>query len=150
MGLRLVPSSRKRPMFTRLIESRRTRERRLGGTTVSVLVHAAVITLGVYVTARATEAPVVETPETPIYIAAPPEAPRNTSHHRSRGDVHERQSWNERESPIPPIDLTREITNDRVFRTTGSTLGTNSVDDGARSDVDHPYFESQVEKPALA
>ena len=146
-------------MFTTLIESRRTRERRLGGTTVSVLAHAAVITLGVYVTAQATEAPVVDTPETPIYIPAPPETPRKTLHPRSRDDVHERQSWNERESPIPPIDipdhlppidLTREITNDRVFRTTGSTLGTNSVDDGARSDVDHPYFESQVEKPALA
>jgi hypothetical protein len=99
--------------------------------------------LGVYVTAQASEAPVVDTPETPIYLAAPPEAPRNTSHPRSRDDVHERQLWNKRESPIPPIDipdnlppidLTREITNDDVFRATGSTPGTNSVDNGARTE----------------
>jgi len=121
--------------------------------------HAAVITLGVYVTAQASEAPVVDNPETPIYVAAPPEAPRRTSHPRTRDDVHERQPWNERELPIPPIDipdhlppieLTREITNDDVFRATGSTPGTNGVDGGARTDGDHPYFESQVEKPALA
>lgn len=147
-------------MFTTLIESRRTQERRIGGTTVSVLVHAAVITFGVYVTAQAREAPVAETPETPILLAPPADPPPKTAPRRSndgaRG-LRPRQGLQTLVPPIeipdhlPAIDLTREITNADDLR--GSAAFHDAVygaDDGVRSDGDHAYFDFQVEKPALA
>lgn len=147
-------------MFTTLIESRRTQERRIGGTTVSVLVHAAVITFGVYVTAQAREAPVAETAETPIIFALPADAPPNTAPrppNRDAGGLPPRKGLQTLVPPIeipdhlPAIDLTREITNaDDVRGRVAFHDAAYGADDGARPSGDHTYFEFQVEKPALA
>jgi protein TonB len=117
-----------------------------------------VITFGVYVTAQAREVPIVETPENPpIYVKARAKTPPKTSHQRSRPD---QLPWKEHETIVPlidipdhlpPIDTTRGITNDDLFRDTGATRGeSDSIDDAAHTDGDHPCFEFQVEKPALA
>lgn len=141
-------------MFTTLIESRRQRERRLGGTTISVLLHAAVITLGVYITAQAGEKPVHATIEVPIALSPVPPDDAAPDH-----EVHESppRGFKVLTAPIdvdvdsPPIEFTSEITRTEDFTGTGASRGTaDGVGDGARTDGDHPYFEFQVDTPALA
>lgn len=147
-------------MFTTLIESRRPKERTLGGTVVSVLVHAAVITLGVYVTAQAGERPAEPEIVTtiPLWPATHPEQsharPARRSSENAHGSV---PAWKSAvltapvnlDVDLPPIDLAHELTHVDDFggaHTPGDgSRRTGGADGGAR-----PYFAFQVDKPALA
>jgi protein TonB len=159
MGLRvtLIPET---TMFTTLIESRRRKERTFGGTAVSVLVHAAVITLGVYVTAHASGQP-IEKPNNGGIIYSPI-APAKVQRARP---AKRREAAPDGALPkmnkqvltapvrinvdIPPIDASSEITNTNDFGGTRTTSGGSSFVGGDGSDDARAYFENQVDKPAI-
>jgi len=146
-------------MFTTLIESRRTKDRTLGGTALSVLVHAAVITLGVFVTAHAGE----RREPTPVvridYFPLPPDkAPR--PYHASRGNASSHGSMHTSRTPViaarvnidvdlPPIGTMTELTSSHDFDGVRTTDGESLLAGGDGADGAHAYFASQVDTPAL-
>lgn len=150
-------------MSITLIESRRRRERKLGGTAASVLLHAAVITFGVFVTARAGER--VANPHTgDLFTLLPPLPPPSPPPAKPAPVPTEalaslpRKGFQTLEVPrnipdeLPAIDLSHAITNPDDFSGVGPRGGrANGVDDdGIDSGAGSAYFEYQVEKPALA
>ena len=142
-----------------LIESRRRGGRTIGGTTASVLVHAALITCAVYVTGHARELPAYQSPETPIPLYPPSgPSPETSTPHRKRGSGGAPEPGRVPSVPVPPIDvpiaLPRIETGD-VFPDAGigpamwsvpgeGIHGAHSAGDGA------PFVASQVDKPAVA
>lgn len=147
-------------MFTTLIESRRPKERTLGGTAVSVLVHAAVITLGVYVTAHAHE----RQPDTPtVRIDYWPVAPAKKMPHPQRPNGPDAGSHGAVSAPprrvivapkkidvdLPTFDTATAITNEHDFDGTHTMDGGSDLGGSDGAGDTHEYFESQVDKPAF-
>lgn len=143
-----------------LIESRRRSQRTIAGTTASVLVHAALITCAVYLTAQAREVPVYDPPETPIPLF-PPSDPTPHTHTPSptRGGTSAPGPTTLPGVPIPPLrisdslppidsthDLPRGAFDDSVVARGpgGGTRGASGAGGGT------PYAASQVDKPAVA
>lgn len=148
-------------MFNNLIESKRKKQRSVGGATMSFILHVAIGVMAVYVTARTAVADeeevmetieFVETPETPETpdepppppppetVAAPPQ-PKGFQVLTAPIDIPD---------VIPEIDLTRKVTDELDFSGKGVAGGIAAGIEGAPAPVisDQPYFEFQVEKSA--
>jgi len=149
------------PMFNNLLESKPKKQRSLGGTIFSLVLHVAVITLAVFGTAKAKQEfekpkeekvdfaevkpeeppPPEDQPPPPEQPVAPPPpkgfqvltAPVNIP------DV------------IPDVDITKEVTNEEDFTGKGVQGGVaRGVVGGTGVVSDQPYFEFQVEKQPIA
>lgn len=150
-------------MFDQLIESRPTKEKRFGGGFVSLVVHTVVITLGIVGTSqakrvlekpKAEEVQFVEVkpdeppppepdapPPPPDVVVAPP-PPKGFQVLTAPVDIPD---------VIPDIDLTKAVTNEDDFSGRGVEGGIAKGVVGATGPVtDQPFFEFQVEKPAIA
>lgn len=152
-------------MFNNLIESKRKRQRSLGGTTFSMIMHGVLIVLAVYATANAAvqeeedvqeKIEFVETPEEtppepetpepepppppPDMVAAPP-PPKGFQVLQAPVEIPD---------VIPEVDLTKKVTDELDFSGKGVAGGIASGVEGAPPPIapvtDQPYFEFQVEK----
>lgn len=153
-------------MFNTLIESKPQKQRSLGQTIVSMIVHGAIIVGAVVVTANAgaktlekakqedikfMEAPKNEPPPPepekappppPDVVAAPP-PPKGFQVLTAPIDIPDK---------IPEVDLSKAVTDEADFSGKGVAGGTSKgVEGGTPQPVnnDQPYFEFQVEKPVL-
>jgi protein TonB len=148
-------------MSINLIESEHRSEKSLGGTLLSIALHAGVITLAVYTTARAREAPTPLTtrPDTVVFYPPQPEqaphrhdAPRHPADPPTisppRGPV--LQAPTVIPDSLPPIDpATSTIVAESLFSTSRSSNGPGSASTTG-SDSGTPLFAYQVEKPAVS
>jgi protein TonB len=149
-------------MFNNLIESKRKSEKTLGGTLVSIGLHALLITLAVYVTAHAGEKVVEKNrQEDVVFAKAPPPPPPPPDQPKPPPDVVAAppppKGFQVLQAPInipdklPDIDLSKAVTDEKDFSGKGVAGGkANGVVGGTPTNSDQPYFEFQVEKPALA
>jgi protein TonB len=149
-------------MFSQLLESNAKKERKTGGTLFSVIVHAVLITAAAYGTMQAREQlekpkeekvdfvqvkkdePPPPEPEKapPPDVAAAPPPPKGFQVLTAPVDVPD---------VIPDIDLTKSVTNEDDFSGKGVQGGVaKGVVGGTGPVTDQPFFEFQVEKPAIA
>jgi protein TonB len=147
-------------MFNNLIESKPHRKGGIGGTFVSVALHAIIITLAVYVTAHAGQKvveknrqedvtfakapeppppPPEEKPPPPDVVAAPP-PPKGFQVLTAPINIPDK---------IPDVDLSKAVTDEKDFSGKGVAGGKANGVVGGVAQTDQPYFEFQVEKPAL-
>lgn len=149
-------------MFNNLIESKRKSQRTFGETLVSIALHAVLITLAVYGTLSAGQKvaeknrqeevtfaktppppppPDQPKPPPPDVVAAPP-PPKGFQVLQAPINIPDK---------IPDIDLSKAVTDEKDFSGKGVAGGkANGVVGGTPTNSDQPYFEFQVEKPALA
>ncbi|MFN2400591.1 MAG: energy transducer TonB [Gemmatimonadaceae bacterium] len=150
-------------MFSDLIESKPQKQRSVFGTMMSIIVHVAVIlflikvTTGVsaikeekvqedvaFVEQPKNEPPPPEpekAPPPPDVVAAPP-PPKGFQILTAPIEIPDK---------IPEIDLSKSVTDEADFSGKGAVGGTSKgVEGGTPRAADQPYFEFQVEKPALA
>lgn len=149
-------------MSINLIESKRTSQKSVRGTLVSIAIHASVITLAVIATASAGEVhratteviteitydPTTETPTDPHTIPHAPH-PRDP---RTPAPPHAPRFVPPLEIPttLPPIDSSAGTTPPESLFTSGTRgAGTAGSTSGPGVDSGQPYFESQVEKAAM-
>jgi protein TonB len=150
-------------MFNNLIESKRKSDKTFGGTLVSIGLHALLITLAVYVTAHAGEKVVEKNrQEDVVFAKAPPPPPPPPDQPKPPPpDVVAAppppKGFQVLQAPInipdkiPDIDLSKAVTDEKDFSGKGVAGGkANGVVGGTPTNSDQPYFEFQVEKPALA
>jgi protein TonB len=150
-------------MFNNLIESKRKSDKTLGGTLVSIGLHAVLITLAVYVTAHAGEKVIEKNrQEDVVFAKAPPPPPPPPDQPKPPPpDVVAAppppKGFQVLQAPInipdkiPDIDLSKAVTDEKDFSGKGVAGGkANGVAGGTPTNSDQPYFEFQVEKPALA
>ena len=141
-------------MFNNLIESKPQKKGGIGGTFVSVALHAVIITLAVYVTAHAGEKVIEKNrqedvvfakpdepkPPPPDVVAAPP-PPKGFQVLTAPINIPDK---------IPDVDLSKAVTDEKDFSGKGVAGGkANGVVGGVAQPTDQPYFEFQVEKPAM-
>jgi protein TonB len=150
-------------MFDNLIESKAKKEKRFGGTFVSFVIHAIVISFMVWVTQKTATAlekpkeekvtltevkkeepkpePVKELPKDVVVSNNPP--PKGFQVLTPPVDVPD---------VIPDVDLSRKATDEADFSGKGVAGGTSKGVEGGTGPVisDQPYFDFQVEKPAMA
>lgn len=149
-------------MFTNLIESKPQRKGGIGGTFVSVALHAIIITLAVYVTAHAGQKIVEKNrQEDVVFAKAPPPPPPPPDEPKPPPpDVVAAppppKGFQVLTAPInipdkiPDVDLSKAVTDEKDFSGKGVAGGkANGVVGGVAQPTDQPYFEFQVEKPAL-
>jgi protein TonB len=147
-------------MSINLIESEQRSQKSLGGTLVSIAVHACLISLAVYATASAVEPR--QTPEEIGIIFTPPtptSAPHTATHPVAARDPH--QAPLVPHAPIsistaipttlPPIDISHSAIDDSTLFNHGTNgdsgaPGANVAGDG--NDTGQPLFAAQVEKQA--
>ena len=142
-------------MFDQLLESKAEKQKRFGGGFVSVVVHAVLIGLAIVATSTASvvlEKPKAEQvefvevqrdePPPPDVVAAPP-PPKGFQVLTAPVDIPD---------VIPDIDLTKAVTNEDDFSGRGVEGGIAKGVVGGTGPVvtDQPFFEFQVEKPAIA
>jgi protein TonB len=149
-------------MSINLIESERRSQKSLGGTFVSIALHAGVISLAVYATARAAETPMPLTmrPDTVVFYPPQPEHESRThpapSHPSApltpalpRGPVFHVAI--EKGIPIPPIESpTLGAPAENLFSVGGRGNDMHGSTSTTGSESAEPLFASQVEKPAVA
>jgi protein TonB len=151
-------------MFNNLLESKPKKEKRAGGTLVSIVLHSVLIAGAVYATANAAiqnEKPrqekidFVETPKEeppppkdeppppppPDVVAAPP-PPKGFQVLTAPVEIPD---------VIPEIDLSKKVTDEADFSGKGTAGGVAKGVEGGKAIVqtDQPYFEFQVEKPVV-
>ena len=150
-------------MFNNLLESRKKAERNAGGAAFSAFLHAVLIVFMVFATGRAAqelekpkqeniefiemkqdEPPPPEPERTPpppdVTVAPPP--PKGFQVLTAPVEI---------PTVIPDIDLTKQVTNEEDFSGIGVAGGVaKGVAGGTGPVTDQPYFEFQVEKPAIA
>ncbi len=152
-------------MFNNLLESKPKKERRAGGTMVSIVLHSILIAGAVYATANAAiqnEKPrqekidFVETPKEeppppkdeppppppPDVVAAPP-PPKGFQVLTAPVEIPD---------VIPEIDLTKKVISEEDFSGKGVAGGVAKGVEGGKAPIvqtDQPYFEFQVEKPVV-
>ena len=144
-------------MSISLIESKRASQKSLRSTVVSVALHAAVITLAVYVTASAKE--IVNVPvETAPTIFYPPQLakPEHAPAHPSIPKLPSAPHGPIINPPItipdklPPIDPSGGLAPaESLFNIGGNDHGASGASTNSALDSGAPYSVSQVEKPAL-
>jgi protein TonB len=146
-------------MFNNLIESKRAKDRSVGGTFLSLALHVAVVALLVVVTLHAGEKvvekvvaedvkfaetkkdppPEEKKPPPPQEIAAPP-PPKGFQLLQAPVNIPDK---------IPDVDLSKAVTDENDFSGKGVAGGTSKGVAGG-TPTDQPLFEFQVEKPVLA
>lgn len=149
-------------MFTNLIESKRKRQRSVGGTITSVVLHVVVITLAVVVTANAGKRIVEENRQEDVKFVqvkkAPPPEPAKPPPPQVVVTPPPPKGFQTITAPInipdkiPDVDLSKAVTNEADFSGKGVEGGVARGVVGGTGPVnkDQPYFEFQVEKPVLA
>ncbi|MCU0625501.1 MAG: TonB family protein [Gemmatimonadaceae bacterium] len=150
-------------MFDNLIESKAKKQKRFGGTLVSFVVHAAVISFMVWVTSKTATAlekpkeekiqltevkkeepkPEPKEPPPPDVVVSNNPPPKGFQVLTPPIDVPD---------VIPEVDLNRKATDEADFSGKGVAGGTSKGVEGGTGPVisDQPYFDFQVEKPAMA
>jgi protein TonB len=149
-------------MFNNLIESKPQKKGGIGGTFVSVALHAIIITLAVYVTAHAGQKVVEKNRQEDVVFAKAPEPPPPPPDEPKPPppDVVAAppppKGFQVLTAPInipdkiPDVDLSKAVTDEKDFSGKGVAGGkANGVVGGVAQPTDQPYFEFQVEKPAL-
>lgn len=153
-------------MFNTLLESKPKKQRSLGGSMFSLVLHAVLITGAVYATARAAteddkpkeekiefvetkpeepkpEEPKEPEPPPPDVVAAPP-PPKGFQVLTAPVDIPD---------VIPEVDLTKKVTDEADFSGKGVAGGVAKGVEGGTGPVvtntDQPFFEFQVEKPVV-
>jgi protein TonB len=149
-------------MSINLIESERRTQKSLGGTFVSVALHAGMISLAVYTTARAREAPMPPTirPDTVVFYPAQPEHESHT--HPARSPRRDPATPTPPRDPVikspieipdrlPPIDSrTVGVSPESLFSVGGGGSDMRGSTSTRGAYTGEPLFASQVEKPAVA
>lgn len=152
-------------MFNNLIESKAKRQRRLGGSITSIIVHAAVVVGLVVVTANAgikdeeekvekvdfvevkkdePKPPEPEKPPPPPDVTVAPPPPKGFQVLSAPIEI---------PNVIPDIDLSKKVTDEADFSGKGVAGGVAKGVEGGKGPVpqgDQPYFDFQVEKPVVA
>jgi protein TonB len=150
-------------MFSNLVESKKKRQRSLGGTVTSAVLHVALIAGAVYATAHAAvefekprqekvdfvevkkdepPPPKEEAPPPPPDVVAAPPPPKGFQILTAPVEIPD---------VLPDIDLSKKMTDEADFSGKGVAGGTSKGVEGARAVVsDQPFFEFQVEKPVTA
>jgi protein TonB len=152
-------------MFNNLIESQAKKQKRAGGTLVSIVLHTAVAVGAVYLTANAAitnEKPkeekveFVETPKDepppPKEEAPPPPPPDVVVAPPPPQGFQVLTAPVEIPDVIPDIDLSKKVTDEADFSGKGVAGGIAKGVKGGTAPVvntDQPYFEFQVEKPVV-
>ena len=149
-------------MFNNLIESKPQTKGGIGGTFVSVALHAVIITLAVYVTAHAGEKVIEKNRQEDVVFAKPdePKPPPPDEPKPPPPDVVAAppppKGFQVLTAPInipdkiPDVDLSKAVTDEKDFSGKGVAGGkANGVVGGVAQPTDQPYFEFQVEKPAM-
>ena len=133
------------PMFNNLLESKPKKQRSLGGTIFSLVLHVAVITLAVFGTAKAKQEFEKPKEEKVDFAEVKPEEPPPPKGFQALTapvnipDV------------IHDVDITKEVTNEEDFTGKGVQGGVaRGVVGGTGVVSDQPYFEFQVEKQPIA
>ena len=148
-------------MFANLVESKKKKQRSMGGTVASFFLHAGLISLAVYATAHAAvefekpkqekvdfvevkkdepPPPKEEPPPPPPDVAAPP-PPKGFQVLTAPVEIPD---------VLPDIDLSKKITNEADFSGKGVQGGTAKGVGDRPVAQDQPFFEFQVEKPVSA
>ena len=146
-------------MFNNLIESKPQKKGGIGGTFVSVALHAIIITLAVYVTAHAGQKVVEKNRQEDVTFAKAPEPPPPPPEEKPPPDVVAAppppKGFQVLTAPInipdkiPDVDLSKAVTDEKDFSGKGVAGGKANGVVGGVAQTDQPYFEFQVEKPAL-
>lgn len=138
-------------MFNNLLESKPQKQRSLGGSVMSLVIHTGLIYLAVQATLQATQEKEkveekvsfveVKKDEPPPPKPPPAEAPPPP------------QSFQVLTAPVnipnvlPEIDLTAKLTNEADFTGKGIQSAKAATGPVAKPEGDQPYFEFMVEKP---
>ena len=142
-------------MFDTLIESRRRKARRSGGTAVSVVLHAALIVLGVAVTTQAKETPTHTPPPEVIYraVVKPAKQPKPVTQTRTRVTPSLSTHVFRVVVPpttipttLPPIDPAAPVVDPTEFSGAGVPEGTVGDAGHDASGGDGTYYPSEVDK----
>jgi periplasmic protein TonB len=151
-------------MSINLIESERPSRRSLGGTFVSIVLHASLISLAVYATAHAREVSVKVPIDTVTLIYPPqpkksphtpkaPDAPAQPSHPSTPDLPREPVPRAPIDIPdrLPPIDSSLgRIPAESLFTSAVPGTGKHGAGSVTGSDSGEPMIASQVDKPAMA
>jgi len=154
-------------MITGLLESKRRRERRRGGTIVSAVAHTVVIALAVAATGRASVSTAADAPELLVWVdrAPAPEAPRapaasgaqpSSARPATPAVVPELPvvpNLADIVAGIPPVDLSRGIADDAALRTRGLGLASprsGAFTSGAAGNSGEAFPANLVERPVVA
>ena len=151
-------------MFNELIESRPKKQRSLGSSMFSVVLHAALIVLVVWATANAGVEEIRERQEEVTFIEMPkneppppepepqPPPPDVVATPPPPKGFQVLTAPVEIPDVIPEVDLSKAVTNEDDFSGKGIQGGVARGVVGGTGPVntDQPYFEFQVEKPVLA
>jgi protein TonB len=148
-------------VFNNLLESKPQKQRSTGGAIASFVLHAVLIVAAVYATANAgkeDDGPRVE--EVKFVEQAKPEEPKPEEPKPPPPDVPvvtPPKGFQVLTAPIeipdviPDVDLTKKAIDEADFSGKGVAGGTSKgVGSGPPPDTDQPFFEFQVEKPAMA
>lgn len=150
-------------MLDTLLASRARGERRTGGTLVSILLHSGAIALVLVSTARATRPPREPAPPKVIYTASPRPAKPLHDRRAPRGGAptHPTIDVSGIRPPVigpvvipkslPPSDLSKALTDERLFDRGSSALPTQSGGGGEGAPIggDGVWLAPQVEKPVM-
>jgi len=149
-------------MFNNLLESKAKKQKRLGGSVTSIVLHAAVVAALVVVTKNAgiveektkdekldfvevkdePKPPEPEKPPPPPDVVAAPPPPKGFQVLSAPIEI---------PNIIPEIDLSKKVTDEADFSGKGVAGGTSKGVEGGKAVVqtDQPYFDFQVEKPVV-
>lgn len=154
-------------MFNNLLESKAKKQKRLGGSITSIVVHAAVLAVLVVVTKNAgivNEKPREEKidfvevkkdePKPPEPEKPPPPPPDMVAEPPPPKGFQVLQAPIEIPNIIPEIDLSKKVTDEADFSGKGVAGGIAKGVEGGKAPVpnqapDQPYFDFQVEKPVV-
>jgi protein TonB len=150
-------------MFDNLIESKAKKEKRFGGTFISFVLHAIVISFMVYVTRQTAVALEKPKEEKVTLTEVKKEEPKPEPEKAPPPDVVVAQNPPPKgfqvltppvdvPDVIPDVDLSRKATDEADFTGKGAVGGTSKGVEGGTGPIisDQPYFDFQVEKPAMA
>ncbi|MBI2795165.1 MAG: TonB family protein [Gemmatimonadetes bacterium] len=147
-------------MFNNLLETRKKKERSLGGSIASIVLHAVIVSGAVYATLNAGQSDdrakvedvkfVDNTPkEEPKPKDEPPPEKVVTAITPPKG-FQVLTAPVEIPDVIPDVDLTKKATDESDFTGKGVAGGTGKgVGNGPPIDSNQPFFEFQVEKPVV-
>ena len=148
-------------MSINLIESERPSERSLGGTFVSIALHASLITLAVYATANAGEAS-AKVPVDTVTVFYPPRPQEPALKHGppTRPNAPSTPAFPREPMPGPVIDIPHElppidsstgmIPAESLFASAVPGSGKHGAGSLTGSDSGEPMFASEVDKPVMA
>jgi len=144
-------------MLDTLLESRALTERTMAGSAFSFVAHCAIITAAVFATRQVVMPPPEATSETLNYVLPPekpplpaPQAPLPAEPHVPRG-FQIPLAPVEIPNVLPPIDLSKPVTDPRNYTGHGVEGGTADGDSTLKTpirDLSATLYEFQVEKPA--